>query len=228
MHETYQFGKEHGIKLMIGIELDQLQRRGYFLENRCFFCLSEVEMVDHLLLQCAKTRVLWNLLFSLFGVSWILSYSVKETLLGWHGLFVGKTHKKAWQTTPLCIFWTVWKKRNLIVFDNEELSIQRLKNSFVYNPWSWSRMSVDMCSISLVSFIDWLGSKWGQVMFLACFPPTVVKGTPRLGVARRPFTKAPLRRSPSARCDVIAWLASGQVRLSSSPSPSPSPSPSFL
>ena len=131
MHETYQFGKEHGIKLMIGIELDQLQRRGYFLENRCFFCLSEVETVDHLFLHCAKTRVLWNLLFSLFGVSWILSCSVKETLLGWHGLFVDKGRKKAWQVAPLCIFWTMWKKMNLIVFDNEELSIQRLKNSFV-------------------------------------------------------------------------------------------------
>ena len=131
MHEAYQFGMEHGIKLMIGIELDQLQRRRYFLENRCFFCLSEVETVDHLFLHCAKTRVLWNLLFSLFGVSWILSCSVKETLLGWHGLFVDKGRKKAWQAAPLCIFWTMWKKGNLIVFDNEELSIQRLKNSFV-------------------------------------------------------------------------------------------------
>ena len=45
------------------------------------------------------------------------------------------------------------------MFDNEELSIQRLKNSFVCNLWSWSRVSLDMSSISLVSFIDWLGSK---------------------------------------------------------------------
>ena len=80
------------------LTLDQLQRRGHFLANRCFLCLSEVETVDHLLLHCAKTRVLWNLLFSLFGVSWILSCSVKETLLGWHGLFVGKARKKVWQT----------------------------------------------------------------------------------------------------------------------------------
>ena len=50
------------------LTLDQLQRKGHFLENRCFLCLSEVETVDHLLLHCVKTRVLWNLLFSLFGV----------------------------------------------------------------------------------------------------------------------------------------------------------------
>ena len=59
----------------------------------------------------------------------------------------------------LCIFWIVWKERNLLAFDNEELSVQRLKNSFVYNLRSWSRVFVDMSPNSLVSFIHWLGSK---------------------------------------------------------------------
>ena len=52
----------------------------------------------------------------------------------------------------------MWKKRNLLAFDNEELSIQRLKNSFVCNLWSWSRVSEDISPNSLVSFIDWLNS----------------------------------------------------------------------
>ena len=51
------------------LTLKQLQRRGFFLANRCFLCLSKVETVDHLLLHCVKTQVLWNLLFSLFDVS---------------------------------------------------------------------------------------------------------------------------------------------------------------
>ena len=50
------------------LTLDQLQRRGHFLVNKCFICLFEVETVDHLLPHCAKTRIMWNLLFSLFGV----------------------------------------------------------------------------------------------------------------------------------------------------------------
>ena len=104
--------------------------------NRCFLCLSEVETVDHLLLHCVKTRALWNLLFSLFGVAWVLSGSVKETLIGWHGTFVGKTRKKAWQMASLCIFWSVWNERNLLAFGNEEFSLQRLKYSFVCNLWS--------------------------------------------------------------------------------------------
>ena len=129
------------------------------MANRCFLCLSEVETVDHLLLHYVKTGVLWNLVFSLFGVAWVLSCSVKETLLGWHGAFVGKTRKKAWQMTPLCIFWSVWKERNLLAFGNEELSLHRLKYSFVCNLWSWVRASVVLSPSSLVSFLDWLGSK---------------------------------------------------------------------
>ncbi|RVW92361.1 LINE-1 retrotransposable element ORF2 protein [Vitis vinifera] len=80
--------------------------------QRCFLCLAEAETVDHLLLHCVMTRTLWNLLFSLFGVEWVLSGTVKDTLLGWHGAFVGKIRKKAWQMAPLCIFWSVWKERN--------------------------------------------------------------------------------------------------------------------
>ncbi|RVW34286.1 putative ribonuclease H protein [Vitis vinifera] len=111
---------------------EQLQRRGFSLANRCFLCLSEEETVDHLLLHCVKTRVLWNLLFSLFGISWTLSCTVKTTLLGWNGGFVEKRRKKAWQMAPLCIFWSVWKERN--------------------------RGSLAESHSSLVSFVDWIGS----------------------------------------------------------------------
>ena len=47
-------------------------------------------MIDHLLIHCPKTRVLWELAFSLFGVIWVISLMVKETLLGWFGLIVGQ------------------------------------------------------------------------------------------------------------------------------------------
>ncbi|KAL6345797.1 hypothetical protein AAG906_017549 [Vitis piasezkii] len=123
----------------------------------CFLCLVEAETVDHLLLHCVMTRALWNLLFSLFGVEWVLSGTVKETLLGWHGAFVGKIRKKAWQMAPLCIFWSVWKERNLLAFGNEVLSIQRLKHSFVCNLWSWVRVFIVLSLRSLVSFFEWLG-----------------------------------------------------------------------
>ena len=67
-----------------------------------------------------------------FGVSWVFPHSVKETLIGWRGSFVGKKRKVTWQMGLLCLFWVIWKARNSIAFEDGVLSIQKLKISFVY------------------------------------------------------------------------------------------------
>ena len=67
---------------------------------------------------------------------------------------MGKGCKKAWQMAHLCIFWSIWKERNRLAFGNEELSLQRLKYSFICNLWSWARVSLVLTPSSLVSFLD--------------------------------------------------------------------------
>ena len=61
------------------LTLDQLKKRGRVLANRCFLCGEGEETVDHLLLHCSKAKI-----FRVFP------FTVKETLLPWHGSFVGK------------------------------------------------------------------------------------------------------------------------------------------
>ena len=84
--------------------MDLIQKGGRALANRCFLCHEREETIDHLLFHCTKARVLWELFFSLVGVSWVLPSSIKETLLSWHGLVVGKKHMKVSSATPLHIF----------------------------------------------------------------------------------------------------------------------------
>ena len=102
------------------ITLDRLQRRGFSLANRRYLCLVEEESIDHILLHCGLARSLWSLLFSLFGVSWVLPSSIREALLGWLGPCVGKERRKVWRSAPLCLFWIVWKERNSRAFENVE------------------------------------------------------------------------------------------------------------
>ena len=141
------------------LTLDQLKKRGRCLANRCFLRCEEKESIDHILIQRSKARVLWELLFALFGVTWVLPYSVRDTLSGWSGFNMGKKHRKVWKVAPSCIFWAVWKERNKITFDNEELSMNRLKNSFVCNLWVWFKSVVNEGPLSLLGFFDWLGAR---------------------------------------------------------------------
>ena len=84
--------------------------------------------------------------------------SVRETLLGWTGSFEGKKHKLIWRAAPLCIFWTVWKTKNRIAFEDEELSIQRLKTSFLNSLRSKTNLFIKDGLSTFVEFIDWVGS----------------------------------------------------------------------
>ncbi|RVW29580.1 Exonuclease 1 [Vitis vinifera] len=84
-----------GLLLTIrGANFASTQKEGRCLANRCFLCCEEEESIDHILIQCSRARVLWELLFALFGVTWVLPYSVRDTLSGWCGFNLGKKRRK--------------------------------------------------------------------------------------------------------------------------------------
>ena len=76
--------------------LDQVQRRGFFWLTDVFFVTPNKKLSIIFFFTMQNCGLFGNCFFSLFKVSWVLSFLVKETLLGWHGPFVGKVHKKAW------------------------------------------------------------------------------------------------------------------------------------
>ena len=52
--------------------LIQLKRRVWNLLNRCYMCKREEKMIDHMLMHYSQARILWQLVFSLFGVTWVM------------------------------------------------------------------------------------------------------------------------------------------------------------
>ena len=56
-------------------------------------------------------------------------------------------------------FWTVWKVKNKIAFEDDVLFIQRLESSFIYLFWSETKFFIKDGPSSLVGFIDWVGSR---------------------------------------------------------------------
>ena len=112
----------------------------------------ELETIDHFLLHCVKARLFWQLVFSIFGVWWVIYETVRETLLGWNVTFIEKRRIKAWRAAPTCIFWTLWKERNRRFFDGEKLLDQRLKSLFLNNFSMWFRHHTRM-KISVITDI---------------------------------------------------------------------------
>ena len=98
------------------LTLDRLKRRGWHLANRCFLCGVEEESIDHILINCTKARVLWELLFALFGVLWVLPFSVKDTLLDWHGFSWARSIERLGWQLPYVSFGRYGRKGTELLF----------------------------------------------------------------------------------------------------------------
>ena len=76
------------------ITLDNLQRRGWQLPNKCYLCENAEETVLHILLHRPIAKILWDLTLSLLGIQWVFPKKVKEVLVSWRGPSLGKERKK--------------------------------------------------------------------------------------------------------------------------------------
>ena len=141
------------------LTLDQLKRRGRALANRCFLCEEDEEDINHLLIHCKKARMLWDLLLSIVGTRWVFPANIIQLLLSWQEAPVGKKRKNIWIAAPICLFWTVWQNRNMLVFENTVTSDQRTKYMFLSKLWTLANSHNVEKMHSLVDFLTWLGSK---------------------------------------------------------------------
>ena len=82
----------------------QLKRRSWNLAKICFLCCAEEDTINHILVHFSKARVLWDLVFTLFGVNWVILLTIRDTLLGWFASFVDKKRRKTWLAAHLCLF----------------------------------------------------------------------------------------------------------------------------
>ena len=135
-----------------------LRKKGWKMFNRCYLCKVEKETGDSILLHCPKACMLWQLIFALFDVQWVMHSSMRGVLFSWGDSLVGKKSKKAWKVAPLYLFWSIWRERNRRAFENCESLDETIKSSFLYLFWDWIRLHIRDESMSLLDFVDWLGS----------------------------------------------------------------------
>ena len=87
------------------------------------------ETIDHLLMHCPVPRELWNLVFSLFGILWVMPMGL--WILQQAGQ-VSLTDRYAaiWAMIPHCLMWRIWWERNSCTFEGSKRLIHDLKLLF--------------------------------------------------------------------------------------------------
>uniref|UniRef100_A0A2N9HVB8 N-acyl-aliphatic-L-amino acid amidohydrolase n=1 Tax=Fagus sylvatica TaxID=28930 RepID=A0A2N9HVB8_FAGSY len=67
------------------LTIDNLRKRQLVLLDRCCMCKEDGESIDHLFLHCSVANELWQLVFSMFEIWWVMPYHVVDLLACWSG-----------------------------------------------------------------------------------------------------------------------------------------------
>ncbi|KAG5620177.1 hypothetical protein H5410_005395 [Solanum commersonii] len=74
---------------------------------------------------CEVTGQLWNLFLRLKNISWSMPGRISEALYSWEEAGTQAKNRSNWRIVPATIWWTIWKEKNLKVFEDRESSMQQ-------------------------------------------------------------------------------------------------------
>ena len=81
-------------------------------------CKRNGESVDHLLIHYPLAFDLWSMVFTLFGIHWVMPKIVVELLDCWQGKFGRHRNAAIWMAVPHCLMWCIWREKNNQHFEN--------------------------------------------------------------------------------------------------------------
>lgn len=110
-------------------------------------------MIDHFLLHCPIARELWDLVFSMFGVVWVMPRGVLGVLQCWPR-FSRRPAGAIWGLIPHCIMWSLWHERNSRCFEGCEQPIHDLKKSVLFTLSEWTAAQGLVSNSTLLDFLD--------------------------------------------------------------------------
>ena len=78
----------------------------------CCMCEKSGESINHLLLHCEVASALWNYIFTLFRIEWVMSRQILDLLTCWGSLVGCGLVKEVWRMALLYVMWCIWSERN--------------------------------------------------------------------------------------------------------------------
>ena len=117
-------------------------------------CTVEGESVDRLLLHCSYDKELWDIVFVMFGVQWVMPRRVVDLFACWQGRFGRLPNAVIWKAIPHCVMWCLWRERNSRTFEGCEINVLDLKLQLFRTLFEWLSISGMFSFTNMLEFLD--------------------------------------------------------------------------
>ena len=133
---------------------DNLWRRRVILFNWCCMCKADGESIDHLLLHCVYAKELWDMVFAMFGIHWVMRGRVRDLFACWQGKMGRHLNDMIWRFVPHCLMWCFWRECNTRIFEGCEQHVDELKILFLCTLFERMSSIRLFCFSTLLEFKD--------------------------------------------------------------------------
>lgn len=88
-------------------------------------------------------NALWNMIFKLFGVMWVITEGVEDLLNSWKPGTEGWVDPKVMIQSKIlhCLMWRLWRERSAQTFEGREKSVPDLKLILIRSLFEWMNAS---------------------------------------------------------------------------------------
>ncbi|CAN1262893.1 Putative ribonuclease H protein At1g65750 [Linum perenne] len=106
--------------------IDNLQRRGFAIPNRCVLCKMESESVNHIFIHCRFSSQVWSKLSSTLSMLGPLPSSFGDLVLMWKDMNCALGFSAAKKVLLHSFIWHLWLERNDRIFRDVERSTSQV------------------------------------------------------------------------------------------------------
>lgn len=103
----------------------------------CELCKLELESVDHLMLNCSMSNLVWRKVHGWLGFQVPLPATFEELYWLHKGFFKKKKGNRRGLVVWHAVIWTIWLERNAAIFSTNSFDLLRMPDLIKHRSWSW-------------------------------------------------------------------------------------------
>eukprot|EP00253_Pinus_taeda_P023772 PITA_23772 len=110
---------------------ENLCKRNIVGPHRCVFCKKSLETAVHIFLECEYAQKTWISFLAGLNVRPPVNCSIPEMFMSWkarypHSIVAKSLWSKVWTAAPKYVCWKLWLSRNEIIFNQTEISAEKV------------------------------------------------------------------------------------------------------